>query len=230
MLFDVINLMDRGCVENTKIVCFVNRIINFARFVLFSKQRITSTHLLFPNNSIYPRVKINKPINVYRFTRILRISQLVGKTWQLIERTPTSQLTFQNDELGADSERIIPSRKRKLAQVIRQIEYWPNYPSRRQATNSPSFAFSLGLSIRGEHFRHGPGTQRCVNSTDLLSRVARRRLHLLFLSLSRRSGPPGPVNTQKRLPCARFAVRIARLAMREMLAGIALTVYISRFE
>lgn len=37
MLFDVINLMDRGCVENTKIVCFVNRIINFARFVLFSK-------------------------------------------------------------------------------------------------------------------------------------------------------------------------------------------------
>lgn len=55
-----------------------------------------------------------------------------------------------------------------------------------------------------------------MNSTDLLSRVARRQLHLLFLSLS--PGPSGPVNTQERLPCARFAVRIARLAMREMLA------------
>lgn len=57
-----------------------------------------------------------------------------------------------------------------------------------------------------------------MNSTDLHSRDARRQLHLLFLSLSRRPGPSGPVNTQERLPCARFAVRIARLAMREMLA------------
>lgn len=48
MLFDVINLMDRRRVENAKIVCFVNGIINnFARFVTLDGRSISIRILFF---------------------------------------------------------------------------------------------------------------------------------------------------------------------------------------
>lgn len=48
MLFDVINLMDRRRVENAKIVCFVNGIINnFARFVTLDGKSISIRILFF---------------------------------------------------------------------------------------------------------------------------------------------------------------------------------------
>lgn len=43
MLFDVINLMDCGSVENAKIVCFANGIINFPLFQFLKRRK----HLLF---------------------------------------------------------------------------------------------------------------------------------------------------------------------------------------
>lgn len=89
MLFDVINLMDRRRVENAKIVCFVNGIINnFARFVTLDGRSISIRILFFFFLPIIQFILESNQTN--RFVSRVEFHTSFAKLGNVVERFPVN--------------------------------------------------------------------------------------------------------------------------------------------